>query len=208
MVYRLLFFRFAYDPEIKKRGQYLNKLSHIIQGCIENDRKCQQVLYNQVFDLMMGICMRYCKSEDLAMETLNMAFLKIVKNLKSYNHSCDLHPWVATITVNEAIDAYRKKVRRREFIDDNQYGLENIEETARDEQTLDFEQAEYLEHLLEGLKESEKLVFNLFAIDGYSHKEIAEMMDITERSSIRHLTNARRKLQEKIPASEMRIKKA
>ena len=158
--------------------------------------------------MMMGICMRYCKNEDLAMETLNMAFLKVLKNLDSYDSEFDLEPWIARITVNEAIDAYRKKVRRREFIDENEDEVENMAGHSQSNDSLEWEESEYLQHLLEGLKENEKVVFNLYAIDGYSHKEIGEMMGITERSSIRHLTNARRKLQEMIPAPEFRIRKA
>lgn len=186
----------------------MSELNHIIKGCLKNDRKCQYALYNQVFDMMMGICMRYCKDENLAMETLNMAFLKVLKNLDSYDPEFDLKPWVARIAVNESIDAYRKKVRRREFIDDNEDEIENMAGNGHGGESLEWEESEYLQHLLEGLKDAEKVVFNLYAIDGYSHKEIGEMMGITERSSIRHLTNARRKLQEMIPAPELRIKKA
>lgn len=186
----------------------MSKLNHIINGCLKNDRKCQYALYNQLFDLMMSICMRYCKDEDLAMETLNMAFMKVLKNLGSYDFKYDLNPWVARITVNEAIDAYRKKVRRRDFIDENEDELENVSAASESNDSHGWEEMEYLQHLLDGLKDSEKMVFSLYAIDGYSHKEIGEMMGITERSSIRHLTNARRKLQEQLPAPELGIKKA
>ena len=187
---------------------FLSKINHILQGCLKNDRKCQYALYNQLFDLMMGICMRYCKSEDLAMETLNMAFLKVLQSLGSFDTNYELKPWVARITVNEAIDAYRKKVRRRDFIDDNEEELENITAASVSYESNGWEEADYMEHLLDELKDSEKMVFSLYAIDGYSHKEIGEMMGITERSSIRHLTNARRKLQERLSAPELGIKKA
>ena len=152
--------------------------------------------------------MRYCKDGDLAMETLNLAFMKVLSNLESFDSKYELKPWIAKITVNEAIDAYRKKVRRREFIDENEDELENVSRRFDSGDSQGWEEAEYLEHLMECLKDSEKMVFNLYAIDGYSHKEIGDMMGITERSSIRHLTNARRKLQEKLPAPELGIKKA
>ncbi len=190
------------------RQHYLKKNNRIIEGCIKNDRRSQNELYNQFFDVMMSICMRYCKDEDLAMETLNLAFMKVLKNLESYNSKYELKPWIAKITANEAIDAYRKKIRRREFIDENEDELENVSADFDSADSHGWEEAEYLEHLMECLKDSEKMVFNLYAVDGFSHKEIGDMMGITERSSIRHLTNARRKLQERLPAPELGIKKA
>lgn len=174
----------------------MKNIKQIIRGCLDNDRKSQFALYEHVFDIMMSICKRYCKDDDLAMETLNMAFIKVLKNLDQYDPDLPLGPWVSRISVNEAIDAYRKRVRKREFIDDNNGALENYGEVYASPVNGNWEETEYLSSLLDFLKESEKLVFSMYAVDGFSHKEIADTLGITERSSIRHLTNARRKLQE------------
>ena len=166
------------------------------------------MLYDYCFDSMMSICMRYEKDENRALEVLNGAFIKVLKNLHTYDTDLAFKPWCNRLTVNEAIDKYRQKTRRREIFDDDCEGLENFSSTESVPAEDHWEEAEYLQSLLEKLKESEKTVFNLFAIDGYSHKEIAAMLGITERSSIRHLTNARRKLQELLPKREFGIKKA
>lgn len=192
---------------------YLVKdISEIIEGCLKNDRRSQFMLYDYCFDGMMGICMRYEKDETRALEVLNGAFIKVLKNLDSFDNSLAFKPWCNRLTVNEAIDKFREKTRRREIFDQDQdqdqEGLENFSGAAESQATLDWEETEYLENLLNNLKESEKTVFNLFAIDGYSHKEIAAVLGITERSSIRHLTNARKKLQEMLPQKEFGTKKA
>ncbi len=188
---------------------YLVKdISEIIEGCLKNDRRSQFMLYDYCFDGMMGICMRYEKDETRALELLNGAFVKVLKNLNSFDNSLAFMPWCNRLTVNEAIDNYREKVRRREIFDQEQEELENLSGMADCQVTLDWEETEYLQNLLTSLKESEKTVFNLFAIDGYSHKEIAAVLGISERSSIRHLTNARKKLQEMLPQKEFGIKKA
>lgn len=187
-------------------GFGVKDIGKIIQGCLKNDRKSQFLLYDYCFDCMMSICLRYEKDRDLAMEILNAAFIKVLKTLNSYDASCPLKPWVRRITLNEAIDSFRKKQRRREVFE--QDGEPEYGRQMQMPGSEHWVESQYLQHLLHSLKENEKVVFNLFAIDGYSHKEIGEFLGITERSSIRHLTNARRKLQDQLAASEMRIKKA
>jgi RNA polymerase sigma-70 factor (ECF subfamily) len=188
---------------------YLVKdISEIIEGCLKNDRRSQFMLYDYCFDSMMGICMRYEKDETRALEVLNSAFIKVLKGLETFDTSLAFQPWCNRLTVNEAIDKYREKARRREVFDQNHEELENCSYETDYQLNADWEEAEYLQNLINKLKESEKTVFNLFAIDGYSHKEIAAVLGITERSSIRHLTNARKKLQEMLPQKEYGIKKA
>lgn len=189
-------------------NNFVKDVSEIIKGCLENDRRSQFMLYDYCFDSMMGICMRYEKDETRALEVVNSAFIKVLKNLDSYDMDLAFKPWYNRLTINEAIDRYREKVRRRELFDQDSDELEKHSKTAEISQGDDWEQAEYLTELLSHLKEPERNVFNLFAIDGYSHKEIGAMLGITERSSIRHLTNARRKLQELLPQKEFGIRKA
>lgn len=167
-------------------------------------------MYDYCFDCMMSISLRYEKDRDRAMEILNASFIKILKKLDSYDSNYEFKPWVARVTLNEAIDRFRQKQRHREVFDENcsdehMHHNNGQIELPGSEQWVE---SEYLQHLLHSLKKQEKVVFNLFAIDGFSHKEIAEKLGIAERSSIRHLTNARRKLQEQLAASELGTKKA
>ena len=152
--------------------------------------------------------MRYENNENDALEVLNSAFIKVLQNLSSYDSDYPIIPWIRRVTVNVAIDRFRQKKRRRQIMENPGDGLEQMSgyDTASGVEV--WEESERLQHLLGFLKEAERTVFNLYAIDGYSHKEIAASMGLTERSSIRHLTNARRKLQSMLEGSEIRIKKA
>ncbi|MDZ7847676.1 MAG: sigma-70 family RNA polymerase sigma factor [Owenweeksia sp.] len=157
---------------------------------------------------MMSVRVRYENNENDALEVLNTAFIRLLKNLKDYDSQYPLLPWVRRITINIAIDRYRQKKRQRKLMECGGDDLESMSGNSHSIENEKWIESEYLKYLLRGLNESEKTVFNLFAIDGYAHKEIAEELGITERSSIRHLTQARRKLQEQITQSEIGTKKA
>ena len=158
---------------------------------------------------MMGICIRYERDQDSALEILNLAFIKILKKLDTYNSDFPFAPWFKRITVNEAIDAYRKKRRRLELFEEERDDYENLKVVHGGSSSGgDWIETEYLEHLMTTLKEGERAVFNLYAIDGYSHREIAESLGISERSSIRHLASARKKLQQLVKDNEFGMKKA
>lgn len=155
----------------------------------------------------MSVCQRYERNEDDALEVLNTAFIKILQNLETYKKDLTLKPWVRRVTINVATDRYRQKKREREKFDPNGEALAQYNGAPAYAEGLDWVEEEHLLHLLHGLKKREKLVFNLFVIDGYTHKEISALLNITERSSIRHLTNARRKLQIKWAEYEPGMKK-
>ena len=186
----------------------MSDIIKVINGCLKNDRKAQFRLYEYCFDQMMGICIRYEKDQDAALEILNLAFIKILKKLDTYNPEFPFTPWYKKIAVNEAIDAYRKKRRRLEVFDNDSEGIENLTVVHGGSEDADWIETEYLEHLMESLKEEERTVFNLYAIDGYSHREVAEKLGISERSSIRHLAGARKKLQSLLTNNEFGMKKA
>ncbi len=152
--------------------------------------------------------MRYCRDEDSATEVVNTAFMKTLKKLNTYDPEFPFKPWAQRIALNEAIDRYRQKKRRNELMVESSEEWEQLETGSQLPEDTYWIEAEYLQKLLEELKETERTVFNLFAIDGYSHREIGKMLSITERSSIRHVTNARRKLQHLISLREPGVKKA
>jgi RNA polymerase sigma factor (sigma-70 family) len=163
----------------------------IITACIRRERWAQKLLYEEHYPKMMGVCLRFAGNQDEALDILHEGFIKVFKNLYRFQPGTSLNSWIRRIMVNTAIDYYRKKVRQR---------TEDIE-TA---QSLSIAGADALSHLTEKeiletvqeLSPAYRTVFNLYVIEGFSHKEIADMMGITESTSRSNLVKARIKLQE------------
>ena len=141
----------------------------------------------------MGIGRSYVKSEDLVQEIIQDTFLKFFDTVGKLNEETLLKPWLRRIAVNTAIDYYRKnrKFRFQEEIEG--HSLLQINENALDQ--LGYEE---ILKLLHQLPEDQSLVFNLYEVEGYSHKEIAEKLAITESSSRVYLTRAKQKLRQLI----------
>lgn len=166
----------------------------IINGCLKRKRKAQKVLFERYHASLMGICMRYSKSKAEAEDILLMGFTQIFKKISTYTGKGSFEGWMRRIIINMAIDNFRKNTRH--------YFHESIEES-----TLDPEYATYIpdnftmEEILktiQSLPNGYRIVFNLFAIEGYSHKEIAEKLGITESTSKTQYLKARKKLQAKL----------
>jgi RNA polymerase sigma-70 factor (ECF subfamily) len=141
----------------------------------------------------MGISISYAKSRDLAQEIVHDSFLKFFDSVQKLDHMPSIKPWLRRITVNTAIDYYRKN---RKF-------LQHVEadgETPIFHQELapDLLAYEEILKLISRLPEDYRMVFNLYEIEGFSHKEIAEQLDITESSSRVYLTRAKSKLRQMI----------
>jgi RNA polymerase sigma-70 factor (ECF subfamily) len=152
----------------------------------------------------MSICLRYSKDKNTASESLNMGYLKILKSLNTYNPEMPFKVWVRRIMVNTLIDEYRKNRREREkmvYVEDyfDSYNFSEVNEAIS---KFDCKQI-YDE--INKLPESTKKVFNLFVIDGYSHKEIGVMLDISEGTSKWHLNAARQKLKEQIKDYDFQV---
>lgn len=170
----------------------------IINGCINNDRKCQRQLYEFCFPIMMKVSKRYTINEDEAVETMNASFLKILKNLPQLKDLQTLPAWVKRISVNTAIDFYRtrKKYHEKQSLTlDNEYSP--LQYTAMHFDDVQSKlQSEEIYKLIATLPATTLQVLNLFAFDGYSHKEIAEMLDLSEEASRWHLHRARKMMTE------------
>ncbi|MDI1353560.1 MAG: RNA polymerase sigma factor [bacterium] len=172
----------------------------LIALCIKQDRKAEYELYKLLYSYLMSICMRYSRDKDSASAMLNMGYMKILKNLHTYRPEIPFKAWIRRIMVNTLIDEYRKIKREREKVT---YVAEYFETADFSEVNEALGKINY-KHLLEQiniLPEATKKVFNLFAIDGYSHKEIGEMLEISEGTSKWHLNAARQKLKEYIENS-------
>jgi len=182
----------------------------IIQGCIQNDRKCQRLLYEYCFPIMMRVCKRYTINEDEAVESMNNSFLKIIKNLHTINDLNKLPGWVKQIAVNTSIDGFRVKQKyneRNRFTIDTEYS--NIGNTHFN---MDFTESKMDSQeifvMMNQLPETTRAVLNLFAIDGYSHKEVATMLDISEEASRWHLHRARKMMTEKLQQANYPLNQA
>lgn len=173
----------------------MNIPAALIEACLRQDRKAQSELYRRCFGVLMGICMRYLSNEQEAVATLNQGFLKILHGLKDRNPNAPLEAWMRRIMINTVIDEYRRQRKYHEKMQVEDFG----ETTAYDgyvdvneaDQRLD---AEELEQMIQALPPMSRQVFNLYAVDGYSHREIAELLGISEGTSKWHVSSARSQL--------------
>lgn len=167
-------------------------INELIQGCLQGNRNAQRKLYEHFHPSMMGVCMRYAGNRDEALEVLNTGFLKVFKNLKSFDPEVGvLEAWIRRIMVNCAIDHYRKAVRRERTadIDNGILQISGFEENAVDRLC-----AEEIMDCVQQLSPAYRTVFNLFVIEGYSHPEIGKRLGISEGTSKSNLAKARMRL--------------
>lgn len=178
----------------------MNIQPKLIALCVKQDRKAEYELYKLSYSYLMSICMRYSRDKDTASEVLNMGYLKILKNIGSYRSEIPFKAWIRRIMVNTLIDEYRKNKREKEKISyvENYYDSSDYSDVNEALSTFNCRQ---IHDEINKLPEAAKKVFNLFVIDGYSHKEISEMLDISEGTSKWHLNAARQKLKEQIESS-------
>lgn len=175
----------------------MNIQPQIIAQCIKRDRKAEYELYKNTYSYLMSICLRYTRDKDTASASLNMGFMKILSNLDKYNLAIPFKVWIRKIMVNTLIDEYRKNKREREKVTyvEEYYDNSDFSEANGAISKMDCKQI-YI--LIDKLPEATKQVFNLFVIDGYSHKEIGDMLGISEGTSKWHVNSARQKLKEQI----------
>ncbi|WP_342332810.1 sigma-70 family RNA polymerase sigma factor [Pedobacter sp. FW305-3-2-15-E-R2A2] len=172
-------------------------MQEIIKGCIRKDRSSQYLLYKELYSYCMGICKRYAVNDADAAEVLNNAFLKAFNHIEKYDPSKPFKAWMAKITANTAIDHYRMKLRFSDHDDISEHG--HIGQGAAVYDQLAYDD---LLSLIQTLSPAYRIVFNLYAIDGYSHEEIAEILNISTGTSKSNLFRARQKLQEMLTAND------
>jgi RNA polymerase sigma-70 factor (ECF subfamily) len=186
---------------IKKTGTALQKeklLSTdwvdktVLDGCLNNDRRAQEKLYKQFYGPMAALCLRYTRNEEDAIEVLHNGFLKVFKHIGSFDASkASLYTWIKTIMVNSAIDFLRSKQKFK-----NNVELKEIHDTGMDSEAIHRMSAVELLQLIRKLPQATQTVFNLYVVEGYNHREIAEILGISDGTSKWHLSEARRQLQQ------------
>lgn len=175
----------------------------LIQGCRNVDRMAQKCLYERYAGKMFGIAMRYTKHQEEALEILNSAFLKVFTSLQKYEDQNNLGGWIAKIVFNTAIDFVRQHVKYKQVMD-----FETKHEAPLHNEGLQQLQAEDLYNLIQQLPAASRTVFCLYVIEGYKHKEVAELLGITEGTSKWHLAYARQELQRLLQQQQKRESKS
>lgn len=159
----------------------------LIKKCISGNQKAQKKFFDLHASSLMGVALRYMKDKDEAEDVLQMGFIKIFKNLNRFENKGSLEGWMKRIVVNTALDQLRKdKKRLLDVSIDDSYFEPSLDAMA--ESNL---QAESLLKIIHSLPTGYQTVFNLFAIEGYSHKEIGEMLNISENTSKSQYSRAR-----------------
>lgn len=161
----------------------------IVEGCKRNDRRSQELLYRKFFATMMRMVMRYAKDEQIAMEILNNGFLRVFKKMDKYSGTGSLEGWIRRLVFHAISDYYRNKQNPIHFLEIEDW---NSVQKAKALEGL------YYDDLLDMIKllpNATQRVFYLYAIEGYTHREIAQEVQISEGTSKWHLSEARKRLQ-------------
>jgi len=172
------------------------ELKELISGCVKGERKAQQQVYEMFYGKMMGVCLRYTKDADVAKDVLQDGFIKVYSKIKNYNGEGSFEGWVRRIIVNTAIDFFRKNKSSAttlgsEYVDE---AGEMIEEEENEESIFSSIKTSDVLEEIQRLSPAYQMVFNLYVVEGFSHKEIAEKVDISVGTSKSNLAKAKMNL--------------
>lgn len=170
----------------------MDRLTHIIKGCLDGERKAQNELYHLFAGKMFAVCLRYSPDYEVAKDNLQDGFISVFNHIGQFRSEGSFEGWIRRIMVNACLQKYRSR-----FLLYPLSGQETNEDLSQDE-IGEKMSGDELEGIIRELPPRYKLVFNLYAIEGYSHKEIAAMLDISEGTSKSNLSRARDLLQEKL----------
>lgn len=168
--------------------------SDLISGCIEGDRRMQEELYNRFAPKMYAVCLRYANNADDAQDLLQEGFIKVYKNLHRFRAEGSFEGWIRRVFVNSSIEHFRKKSAKLSTVSDKEEST--IEDT--DITALDNLAEKDIIRLIQDLSPGYRTVFNLYVIEGYAHKEIGELLGISEGTSKSQLARAKAILQKKV----------
>ena len=173
------------------------ELQKIVEGCVKGKRKHQQKLFELFYGKMTGVCLRYAKDSDEAKDMVQNGFIKVFAKLDVYNFTGSLEGWIRRIMVNTAIDQIRKNKRDPFSIEDDSRFKNLEDDDPFEKQEIQMEtsiKAELAIKAISELSPAYKTVFNLYVIEGYTHKEIANHLNISEGTSKSNLAKAKQKL--------------
>ena len=168
-------------------------LNHIISKCIKGDRTSQKELYNYFKNDLFNLSLKYCSCLSDAEDNLQDAFIEIFSSIKKYNHNGSFEGWMKRITINKAIDKYKKSIKNSS----NEPYL-FVDEANFDEEEDMAISVDIILELVQNLPNQYRIVFNLYQLEGNSHKEIASLLNISEGTSKSNYHRAKLILREEI----------
>lgn len=171
-------------------------LKEIISGCIQKDRRAQEELFRLFYGKMLGVCMRYARDRDSAEEMLQEGFIKVFDKLEGFDYKGSFEGWMRRIIANTSIDQLRKGKKDPILTDNDEdfkLGAENPIVEKEEIQALEF-RAELAMEAIQNLSPAYRAVFNLYVMEEYTHKEIAEILGISEGTSKSNLAKAKMNL--------------
>ena len=166
----------------------------LVSACLKNNREAQKVFYKRFASKAYGICLRFSKGNNQAEDILQEGFIKVFGNLSKFRFEGSLEGWIKRIIVNVAIDYVKKNVKHFQELN------ENIDDSCDifENDVISRLSAEDLMKMVQELPDSKRLIFNLYAYEGYAHKEIAEMLGISVMTSKSQYCKAKKILQERL----------
>lgn len=174
--------------------------SELIAGCLKEDRRFQKELYERYAPKLLAVCCRYCRNREEAQDVLHEGFIKAIKNLHRFESKGSFEGWLRRIMVNAALENIRKN-KNLSIVE----GIDEAEGQRVESVALENMGAAELMKLVQALPAGFRLVFNLYAIEGFTHKEIAEQMSISVGTSKSQLSRARTALQNMIKETDVEV---
>ena len=168
-------------------------IDSLLEGCKRGERKAQESLYKTLASRMMAVCVRYTKDTYEAEDVLQMGFVKVFQKVLDFRSEGSFEGWIRRIMVNTAIETYRKNLRMLNVVD-----IEEVYDQPQSTFDMNGLETKDLLKLVQQLSNGYRVVFNMYVIEGYSHKEIAGQLGITEGASKSQLSRARAILKDKI----------
>lgn len=181
---------------------YMLSENELIEGCAKGQRTAQKALYDRYCRKMIVICQRYAKTNFEAEDILQEGFIKVFSAIKSFRGESSLSTWITRIMINTALNSQRQKLYLLPMVD-----IEKADLTEDEEVSLSGFNLSELIGMVQSLPDGCRVVFNLFAIEGYSHKEIAEQLGISEGTSKSQHNRAKSLLRAKLGAPKNNYEK-
>lgn len=181
------------------KADYIGKYTEdeLINKCIIGDRSAQRALYNHYAPKMFAICLRYAKDYHTAEDILQDAFVKVFRNIAKFRREGSFEGWLRRIFVNTSIEYYRRQVHLYPIVDSEDKPID-----IEDEAAFDHLDEQDLLNMVNSLSPGYKTVFNLYCIEGYSHKEIGKLLGVSEGTSKSQLARAKSILRDMVIASQ------
>ena len=165
----------------------------LLEGCRKNDRKTQELLYRSLASKMLAVCVRYAKDPSEAEDILQTGFVKVFQKISEFRGDGSFEGWIRRIMVNTAIEVYRKNHRNLKMVE-----IDQVYDQPQSMFNMTGLETKDLLKLIRELPAGYRIIFNMYAIEGYSHREIGEQLHISEGASKSQLSRARALLREKI----------